>query len=258
MNSETDWPAYLIRRAMAQPPTGCSVVEGSTPVISFGNPIDARVATLGINPSRNEFLNPSGALMTGKKRRFTTLESLNILDRRAIDEGHGVSILDGCADYFKVRSYAWFKPLNYILTEGTGASYGTDACHLDLVQWATDPVWRLLDKTIRSKLLDDGVRFLNTQLTSEKYQLVIVNGRTVMDVIAAAGITSWMPVGPVLQNPTTHLYVGERGDQRFLGWSCNLQSQPGARRHIDGLIGFVRTYAELTPLRDLELEEALE
>jgi hypothetical protein len=192
--------------------------------------------------------------MIGKKRRLATLESLNILDPRAINEGHGESVLDGCADYFNVRSYAWFKPLNYILNESIGASYGTDACHLDLVQWATDPVWRALDKTIRSKLLDDGVEFLKTQLASERYRLVIVNGRTVMNVVEAAGITSWKSVGLALQGPTTHLYVGDRGDQRFLGWSCNLQSQPGARRHIDALIDFVRTYADETPPRDLELE----
>jgi hypothetical protein len=241
---------------MAQPPNGCFVVDGSTPVIAFGNPVRARVATLGINPSRNEFLSQSGALMVGKKRRLATLESLNILDRRAMDEGHGESVMDSCADYFKVRSYAWFKPLNFILTESIGASYGTDACHLDLVQWATNPVWRALDKTIRSKLLDDGVEFLRAQLASEKYRLVIVNGRTVMNFVEAAGITSWLSVGPVLGNPTTHLYVGERGDQRFLGWSCNLQSQPGARRHIEALIEFVRKYADLSPLRDLELEGA--
>jgi hypothetical protein len=79
-----------------------------------------------------------------------------------------------------------------------------------------------------------------------------------MSVVEAAGITSWLSVGPALGNPTTHLYVGERGDQRFLGWSCNLQSQPVARRHIDALIKFVKTYADLTPLRDLELEDARE
>jgi hypothetical protein len=256
MDSEKNWPMYLIRRAMSQPPNGCSVVDGSTPVVAFGNPVHARVATLGINPSRNEFLSQSGTLMIGKKRRLATLESLNILDRSAINESHGESVLDGCADYFKVRSYAWFKPLNYILSESIGASYGTDACHLDLVQWATDPVWRALDKTIRSKLLDDGVGFLNTQLATEKYRLVVVNGRTVMNVVEAAGITSWLSIGPVLQRPTTHLYVGERGDQRFLGWSCNLQSQPGARRHMAALIDFVRTYADHISLRDLELESA--
>jgi hypothetical protein len=29
----------------------------------------------------------------------------------------------------------------------------------------------------------------------------------------------------------------------FVGWSCNLQSQPGALRHVDRLIGFVRREA---------------
>jgi hypothetical protein len=257
MNIDTNWPAYLISRAIAQPPADCFVIDGTTPVIAFGDPVKARVATLGINPSRNEFLDPSGTLLVGKRRRLATLESLNLGDRTTLNEGHGASVLDGCADYFKVRSYAWFKPLNYILNESIHASYGTDACHLDLVQWATNPVWRALDKTIRSRLLDDGVGFLNTQLATEEYELVIVNGRTVMNAVEAAGITSWISIGPVLQNPTTHLYEGRRGSQRFLSWSCNLQSQPGARRHIDALVDFVKTNAGFNmPRRDLWVGDA--
>jgi hypothetical protein len=257
MNRQTDWPPYLISRAIAQPPTDCFVIDGSTPVVAFGNPVRARVATLGINPSRNEFLNRSGKLLVGKQRRLTTLESLEVEDRLILDEGHGRSVLDGCADYFSVRSYGWFKPLNHILTQSIGASYGTTACHLDLVQWATNPVWRALDAAVRVRLLDDGARFLNSQLAAEKYRLIIVNGRTVMKVVEAAGIISWTPVGPVLQNPTAHLFVGERGNQRFLGWSCNLQSQPGASRHKDALIEFVKINSGLgTAPYDSALEDA--
>jgi hypothetical protein len=243
MNSETDWPPYLMSRAIAQPPTSCFVIDGSTPVVAFGNPVHAQVATLGINPSSNEFLNRRGDLLVGKQRRLTTLESLDVKDRTALDVGHGRAILDGCADYFNVRSYYWFKALNHILAESIGASYGTTACHLDLVQWATKPVWRDLDAIVRSKLLDDGTDFLVSQLEREQYRLIIVNGRTVMKTVDAAGITSWKSVGTALQDPTTGLYVGESGNQRFLGWSCNLQSQPGARRHIGALIDFVKEHA---------------
>lgn len=51
------------------------MVEGSTPVVAFGDPTLATVATLGINPSASEFLK-DGALRTGAERRLATLESL--------------------------------------------------------------------------------------------------------------------------------------------------------------------------------------
>lgn len=257
MGSEIDWPRYLLRRVTALPPTDCFVIDRSTPVIAFGNPVCARVATLGINPSSKEFLDRSGSLMIGAQRRLVTLDSLDVADRRNLNEDHARSVLDGCADYFNVRSYAWFKPLNWILAQSIGASYGTTACHLNLAQWATHPVWRTLNATVRWRLIDDGVGFLESQLVNEGYRLVIANGRTVMNVVEAAGITSWTNIGSVPQNPTARLYVGERGNQRFLGWSCNLQSQPGARRHVEALIEFVRTHCGCDePIRDPEFEKA--
>ena len=136
--------------------------------------------------------------------------------------------------------YAWFKPLNRILIESIGAQYGTSACHLDLVQWATKPVWRDLDATSQQALLEEGVRFLARQLEAEQYSLVVVNGRTALRAVEDHGIIRWGPARFKLREPTTQLFVADHGAQRFLGWSCNLQSQPGARRHIEALIDFVR------------------
>lgn len=249
MRAATDWPSYLVDRAIAPAPADCFIVERSTPVVAFGNPISAQVATLGINPSCNEFLNRRGELLVGAERRLTTWESLGIQDQKSLSEDHGRLILDGCAEYFDVRAYGWFKPLNLILAKSIGATYGRTACHLDLVQWATKPAWRDLDVETRSKLLVDGVEFLSRQLSTENYRLILVNGRTALDAVADAGIVSWQPTGVTLRDPTTTLFIGNGEGQRFLGWSCNLQSQPGARRHIGALIDFVSDQAafSLTP-----------
>lgn len=243
MHREMDWPSYLIDRAISPAPMNCFVVERSTPVVAFGNPVNSLVATLGINPSCEEFLNQKGELLTGQKRRLATWESLHLENQSDFDEIKGRLVLEGCADYFSGPAYGWFNPLNYILTSGIGASYGQNACHIDLVQWATKPVWRYLDVSVRSKLLDDGVEFLKHQLRTENYRLVLVNGRTALNAVEAAGVISWQPTGITLRKPTTELFIGENGNQRFLGWSCNLQSQPGARRHIDALASFVKERA---------------
>ncbi len=75
MNAPGRWPKYLLVRAVSPPPQDCGVVPGSTPVVSFGHPLDPRVATLGINPSNGEFLS-GGRLLQGDQRRLATLESI--------------------------------------------------------------------------------------------------------------------------------------------------------------------------------------
>src|SRR4051794_33569851 len=48
------------------PPSIDAFVECSTPVLSFGDPLTAEVATIGINPSRREF--NDGGWLRGQKR----------------------------------------------------------------------------------------------------------------------------------------------------------------------------------------------
>ena len=56
---------YVATRLRQEPPRGAPVVPGSTPVVAFGDPTRAAVATLGINPSWKEFLHSDGRLRAG-------------------------------------------------------------------------------------------------------------------------------------------------------------------------------------------------
>jgi hypothetical protein len=69
------------------------------------------------------------------------------------------SVVADCATYFQRRPYRrWFDPLDRLLRTGAGVSYyDGSACHLDLVQWATDPIWgRIADRGVRGALLAEG------------------------------------------------------------------------------------------------------
>lgn len=238
------WPDYLIQRA-CRPPPGSSVVPGSTPVVSFGDPVKPMVATLGINPSSREFLSGDGVLLTGAQRRLATLDSLGISDHQELHAAMGAVIVDDCARYFERRPYRrWFDPLDRLLRAGAGASYfdGT-ACHLDLVQWATSPVWGGLPESARAQLLIEDEPFLVRQLRQEHYRLVVVNGRTVMDWTGRAGLVSWEWIGTVPGPPPAELYVGEGVGPTFVAWSSNIQSQPGAARHAEVLAALIAEHA---------------
>lgn len=243
MSELGNWPQYLLDRAAQAPPEGCSVVPESTPVVSFGHPLNPRVATLGINPSSGEFLN-GGQLIAGPKRRLATLASLGVATYEEIDNDSATAIIDDCASYFERNPYRWFNVLDRILTVALGVSYFHDtACHLDLVQWATDPIWKDLARDQQERLLEGDREFLGRQLAYEGYKVVVVNGATAMRWAQAASIVAWQETARIEAPPATRFSVGRGEGALFLGWSCNLQSQPGALRHVDALSDLVKKSA---------------
>ena len=237
------WPRYLLERAAQAPPENCAVVPNSTPVVSFGHPLDPSVATLGINPSSGEFLS-GGRLLDGAQRRLATLPSIQASSYEDIDESKAATVIEDCASYFERNPYRWFNVLDRILTEALGVSYfHKTACHLDLVQWATDPIWKELQRSQQERLLEGDRDFLRRQLTHEGYKVVIVNGATAMRWAQAAGIVTWKETDTIEAPPAARFSIGIGEGALFLGWSCNLQSQPGALRHVEALVQLVKKHA---------------
>lgn len=217
----------MVRRA--PPSNSAAVVPRSTPVVSFGDFALARVATLGINPSKSEFVDRSGALLVGSRRRLATLDSLGAADLASLTEAQALQVVYECNAYFSINPYRkWFDPLDNLLREGAGVSYyDGSACHLDLVQWATDPVWgQLKDGKVRSALLNDGLPHLTAQLRGGAISLVLINGREVIDQVNRTGLAKLELQETNLESGCS-VYGGRGDGVEFLGWSTNLQSSFG-------------------------------
>jgi hypothetical protein len=126
---------WQIEMAARTSPAVVSIVERSTPVLSFGDPLRADVATLGINLSRQEFYSTEGGLLTGVQRRLATTESLGITAGQPLTEDQARTVVAESNDYFARNPYNWFNPLEALLNTAAGASYyDRSGCHLDLVQ----------------------------------------------------------------------------------------------------------------------------
>src|SRR5579871_2332551 len=106
-------PQYIADRIRQRPPAGIRVVPGSTPVVAFGDVRSASVATLGLNPSKNEFLDSQGHLLEGNLRRLETISSLRDTQRNGSSSCDSVArIFQGCNEYFRRRPYhRWFNVL---------------------------------------------------------------------------------------------------------------------------------------------------
>ena len=219
----------MVRR---KAPTDCGVIPGSTPVISFGDFRTARVATLGINPSKREFLSPSGQWLSIEKQRLATLSSIGAGSNENLTDAQVLQIVSASDLYFQRNPYHWFNDLDKILKGGFNASYfDGSACHLDLSQWATDPTWSSLTKGQQQVLLDDGVEHLRIQLSSENISHVIVNGRSVWDEIKRTKTAEFNDVDKIYfgkNHTSVTLRTGTSGNTKFLGWTVNIQSGYGA------------------------------
>lgn len=230
-------PSYIDARIRRPPPQDCFVVPGSTPVVSFGNAMTATVATLGLNPSRVEFLKDDGSELVGASRRLATRSSLGTPDLATASPESVAQVLADCDTYFQRNPYRrWFDQLLPILKGCDASYYDGSACHLDLVQWATDPTWgKLRPASTRRKLLSDDAAFLAEQLRNERLTLLLVNGMGVFRQLKRT-------IPMVLERNETitgyahfdcRLFAGTIFDRvRVVAWTTNLQSSYGVTSEL--------------------------
>jgi hypothetical protein len=222
----------LLDRILKAPPIQEYITPQSTPVVAFGNPMIAEVATLGINPSSREFLDAKGNLLTEENRRLADFRSLGIQNHAQMTSLHAEKVLENSNNYFKKDStvYKWFEPLERFVLNTVGTSFrDSTATHLDLVQWSTAPVWGAIkDKTARELLIRDDIRFLGQMLGAGSYRVLFMNGSTVVNTMVKFGLVDieqqgFTPLGK--SGKTSALWTGRVRDTDTicLGWNLNLQ-----------------------------------
>jgi hypothetical protein len=230
-------PAYVEERLRQPMPDNHFIVKNSTPVLSFGDSRTAHVATLGLNPSRIEFLDKKGEELLGPNRRLETLTSLQIPSLADASIEVLEKVVEGCYSYFLRQPYwQWFGQLEPIL-QLLGTSYKTGtACHLDLVQWATDPVWgKIPDPVIRQKLITADANFLREQLRSNSIGLLLLNGSSVIKIVQKTFglVLHRHPKTLVSRSTKTDILVGSGPfGIPVIGWTVNIQSSFGVTNEL--------------------------
>jgi len=226
-------------------------LEGA-PVLSFGNIEKAKIATVGLNPSNLEFFDDNGNELDGSKRRFCTLKSLNISHWSEANENDLKKIVETNTDYFQRSPYdRWFKKLDLIIS-GTGCSYyfpSFQACHLDLVPFATHQKWGSISNKDKQNLLNISEDILGKILKASDIKVIVLNGESVVDNFKKlSGINYHKTLMPDWELPRLEnkgvrgfSYVGEvdvlGGEYlskkiKILGFNHNLQSSYGVTSEV--------------------------
>ncbi|WP_053091500.1 thymidylate synthase [Klebsiella variicola] len=174
----------LVRSLKDKELISSGVILNGSPIPAFGKISTAIVATLGLNPSNNEFLDSQGNELESDLRRFHTLKSLFLNDWNTIDDQTLDMIIESCDLYFERNPYdRWFKPLDNLLSQSGFSYYGkeSNACHLDLVPFATYKKWSYLSGYQREVLLKKISSSLGVIIKNSKIKLLLLNGRTVVE-----------------------------------------------------------------------------
>jgi hypothetical protein len=216
--------AERIRRPV---PAGLSVLPGSLPVVSFGDPNAATVATLSLNPSWLEFQSASGAWLLGRQRRLASLVSLVADDPRDLDNAQVAQVVAQSKAYFRGPNWyrRWFHWLESLLQESDAGSYlDGSACHLDLMQWATKPAQGELPAPVWKRLVEQDHDFLHRQLRNSNVDVVLLNGASVVRWVQQAGLVSNFDEDALAYqasngNGTIRVYRAVAEGVSFLGWN---------------------------------------
>ena len=224
------------------------IISWACPIPFFGDISRAKIATLGINPSNLEFVDDKNVELKTVSRRFNNLHSLNLNAWGEISDDNLTSIITDCTNYFNHNPYdRWFKKLDYLIS-GTSFSYyfpSVEACHLDLVPFATKSKWSSLPTSEQNLLLNKSTPILFYMLQNFQIDTLILNGQSVVSqlqkvtncVLNKEYKTQWNLKREGGNDVLGYSYQGtlERIDKssiKILGFNHNIQSSFGITKEV--------------------------
>jgi uracil-DNA glycosylase len=225
---------------LRQPPSASTVAD-SLPVLFFGDLFTAEVATVGLNPSDQEYLTGGGQPLVGPAQRFATLASVGVIDRASLTDEQCANAIEWMRAYYdagKPVFGAWFNGLKRVVA-GFGASFeDRSAVHLDLIQESTGPVRSKLEPPERDPLLARDLPFFVWEIRSFPITAVICTGKTVsVNVRRELGVE----VEEEGTKARIRWWVGhaviEGREVGFAGWNYPLDRPTGLGREGESELG---------------------
>jgi hypothetical protein len=164
---------FLLDKISEPLPTSVNIVQGSIPIVFFGNVEKAEIATLSLNPSNIEFEHKSN-------KRCIDRKQLQVSDSQKLTLTQAMSVYESLLLYFHAPPYnpykPWFNPMNKLF-ENTGYEYYNDKIvHLDISPWATSKKWADLNQIERESIIDTSI--IQNVIEKRKIKKVFINGKT--------------------------------------------------------------------------------
>jgi len=165
---------FLLDKISEPLPTKVKIVEGSIPIVFFGNVEKAVIATLSLNPSNIEFEH-NGV------RRCVDRKHLKVSDRQKLTREQAESVYQSLLLFFQVNPYkTWFNPMNKLFQSKGFEYYNDKIVHLDISPWATSNKWDSLSREERESIIDTSI--IKEVIEKRGIKKLFINGKTAFNV----------------------------------------------------------------------------
>jgi hypothetical protein len=205
-------------------PAECEVPSGVFPITHLGEISKARILTVGLNPSPQEYftkLKPQLTYLSSNSKRLINRDELNLSPRGKPNEDQLVRVMLSMDRYFSVGQLrSDYKMLQEYILSTADASYKKgSAAHSFAVQWPTLlSLAKINGSTIKEDLVRDNSQFLVDLVTkSPSIEKVLINGPYATKLFRDAGHFKVLMEG-ALPNSEAKYYFGTLGKQLAWGW----------------------------------------
>jgi len=165
---------FLLDKISEPLPTTVKIVEGSIPIVFFGNVEKAEIATLSLNPSNIEFEH-NGV------RRCVDRKYLKVSDNQKLTREQAESVYHSLLLFFQVNPYkTWFNPMNKLFQSKGYEYYNDKIVHLDISPWATSNKWDSLSREERESIIDTSI--IEKVIENQGIKKLFINGKTAFNV----------------------------------------------------------------------------
>lgn len=156
------------------------IIKDYAPILYFGDIMNSRIATVGLNPSDKEYYDSLGQSYD----RFFNKENLQVDSWSNISNEKIDQIKNSFDFYFNHRPYKnWFNRLEDLLVDGQFSYYFpyNNIVHLDIIPVATKDKWGSLSFSEQDFLINQFGNYLEYLITESYIEVCILNGQGVVD-----------------------------------------------------------------------------
>lgn len=156
------------------------IIKDYTPILYFGEIVNSKIATIGLNPSDKEYYDSEGK----SYNRFLHKQDLKISSWNEISNDEIVKIKTSFDYYFKHNPYkSWFNRLDDLLADESYSYYFpfNNLVHFDIIPVATKNKWGNLSSANRDLLIAQFGNYLEYLITESSIEICILNGQSVVD-----------------------------------------------------------------------------
>ena len=156
------------------------IIKDYTPILYFGELLNSKIATIGLNPSDKEYYDSEGK----PYNRFLNKQDFQIDLWNEISNDEIIKIKTSFDYYFKHNPYKnWFNRLDDLLVDENYSYYFpfNNLVHFDIIPVATKDKWGRLSSLNKDFLISEFGSYLEYLISESNVEICILNGQSVVD-----------------------------------------------------------------------------